>query len=93
MAAGYEAHPQLRRVLQFDSPVQQTVWFRALTGDVVTESERVFQSGRMRLTIPEAETKLRTLLVEPKRSELLLRLPISQGKSSLELIYEPLEKQ
>ena len=38
MAAGYEGHPQLLRVLQFDSPVQQTVWFRALTGDVAEDS-------------------------------------------------------
>ena len=92
VATGTEEQRQLKRVLQFDSPSQQTVWFRALTGDISQESNRVFRSGRLRLTIPKAETKLRSLSDEPKRSELLLRLPIPQGKSSLEFIYEPLKK-
>lgn len=83
---------RLKRVLQFDSPMPQTVWFRALTGDFSQESDRIFRSGRLRLTIPKAETKLRSLSDEPKRSELLLRLQIPQGKSSLEFVYEPLKK-
>jgi mono/diheme cytochrome c family protein len=92
VAAGSEEQRQLNRVLQFDSPSPQTVWFRALTGDISQESDRVFRSGRLRLTIPKAETKLRSLSDEPKRSELLLRLQIPQGKSTLEFIYEPLKK-
>ena len=77
---------------QCDSPTQQSVWFRALTEDISSESERVFRSGRLRLTIPKTETKLRSLSDEPKRSELLLRLQIPQGKSTQELQYEPLKK-
>ena len=92
VATGSEEQRRLTRVLQLDSPLQQTVWFRALTGDISQESDRVFRSGRLRLTIPKAETKLRSLSDEPKRSELLLRLPIPQGKSSLEFLYEPLKK-
>ena len=92
VAEGSDEQRQLKRVLQFDSPTPQTVWFRALTGDINAESDRVFRSGRLRLTIPKAETKLRSLSDEPKRSELLLRLPIPQGKSSLEFLYEPLKK-
>ena len=46
----------------------------------------------LRLTIPKTETKLRSLSDEPKRSELLLRLQIPQGKSTLEFLYEPLKK-
>jgi hypothetical protein len=83
---------QLKRVLQFDSPSPQTVWFRALTGEISQESERVFRSGRLRLTIPAVEATLRTLSEEPKRSELLLRLQIPQGRSTQELLYEPLDK-
>ena len=90
--AGTEEQQQLKRVLQFDSPTQQTVWFRALTGDISQESDRVFRSGRLRLTLPKTETKQRSLSDEPKRSELLLRLHIPQGHSSLELLYEPLKK-
>ena len=92
VATGAEEQRHLTRVLQIDSPMPQTVWFRALTGDISQESDRVFQSGRLRLTIPKTETKLRSLSDEPKRSELLLRLQIPQGKSSLEFLYEPLKK-
>ncbi|MSR60756.1 MAG: hypothetical protein EXS05_24470 [Planctomycetaceae bacterium] len=58
VAAGSEEQRQLKRVLTFESPMQQIVWFRALTGDISQESERVFQSGRLRLTLPKTETKL-----------------------------------
>lgn len=92
VAAGTAEQRQLKRVLQFDSPSPQTVWFRALTGDISQESVRVFRSGRLRLTIPQTETKLRALSDDPKRSELLLRLQIPQGKSALEFIYEPIKK-
>ena len=63
-----------------------------LTGDIQHESEHTFRSGRLRLTIPNAETKLRPLSNDPERTELLLRLQIPAGKSSLELIYGPIQK-
>ena len=92
VSTGSAEQQQLKRVVQFDSPMQQTVWFRGLTGDISQESERVFQSGRLRLTIPQTETKLRSLSEEPKRFELLLRLQLPQGKSTLEFLYEPIKK-
>lgn len=91
-AAGPEDRLRLVRVLRFDSPSPQSVWFRALVGDVVQESDHVYRIERLRLTIPEAETKLRSLPGEPKRSELLLRLRIPQGESTSEIVYEPLRK-
>jgi mono/diheme cytochrome c family protein len=92
VATGAQQQQQLKRVLQFDSPTEQTVWFRALTGDINQESDHVFRSGTLRLTIPKSETKMRSLSDEPKRSELLLRLRIPQGKSTLDFLYEPLKK-
>lgn len=92
VAVGTEEQRQLKRVLQFDSPTAQTIWFRALTGDTRQESDQVFRSGRLRLTIPATETKLRLLPEASKQSELLLRLQIPQGKSNLEFVYEPLKK-
>jgi len=92
MAAGSQDRRQLKRTLQFDSPLPQTVWFRALTGDIHRESDHVFRSGRLRLSIPKTETKLRSPSDDRSRSELLLRLQIPQGKSTLELLYEPLPK-
>ncbi len=83
---------QLKRVLQFNSRTPQTVWLRVLTGEISSESERVYRSGRLRLTIPVAESKLRVLSEEPKQHELLLRLEIPPGSSTQELLYEPLDK-
>ncbi len=92
-AAAKDDARQLQRVLQFDSPVKQTVWFRALTGDIDQESEQVFRSGDLRMTIPaDTEPKLRSVSDEPKRFELLLRLQLPAGKSTLELFYEPIKK-
>lgn len=91
VAAGTEGQRQLKRVLQFDSPTRQAVWFRGLTGDISQESDHVFRSGQLRLTIPKIETKLRALSDEPNRSELLLQLQIPKGKSTLEFLYEPLK--
>ncbi|OYW15095.1 MAG: hypothetical protein B7Z55_15280 [Planctomycetales bacterium 12-60-4] len=92
IAVGAEEQRQLKRVVQFESPTQQTLWFRALTGDIIRESDRIFRSGKLRLTIPLSETKLRSISVEPNRSELLLRLNVPQGESSLEFVYETLNK-
>lgn len=92
VAVGTDDQRQLKRVLRFESPNQQTIWFRALNGVINRESDRVYRSGQLRLTIPPSETRLRSLPDEPMRSELLLRLQIPQGKSSLEFVYEPLKK-
>jgi len=94
VAVGDATQRGLKRVLQFESPEAQTLWFRVLVGDVVRESDQVFRSGRLRLSIPDIhaiDAKLRVLSNEPKQSELLLRLEIPQGKSTLELVYEPLK--
>lgn len=91
-AIGTNDQRLLQRVLKFDSPTPQSVWFRALVGDINRESERVFRSARLRLTIPVVEIRQRALPDDPKQSELLLRLPIPQGQSTLEFLYEPLKK-
>lgn len=82
---------QLKRVLQFDTPTPQTVWFRALTGQIEQESAQVFRSGRLQLTIPATPTKLRVLHGEPPQSELLLQLQLPPGQSTQELLYVPLK--
>ena len=92
VAAKIQGRQLLKRAFQFASPVRQIVWFRALAGDVVKEDDRVFRSRRLRLTVPVTETKLRSQPGDSKRSELLLRLELPQGKSALELLYEPLNK-
>lgn len=90
-ATGDDDQPRLKRVLHFESPKSQFVWFRPLAGDITQESDRVFRSGKLRLTIPGVETKLRAFSDDPQRTELLLRIPIPQGQSNLEFSYEPLK--
>jgi mono/diheme cytochrome c family protein len=92
VATGTAESPQLQRVMTLRTPTPQTLWFRALVGDIDPESDRIFRSGRLRLTIPPVETKLRSLPGDPPQSELLLRLTLPPGESRLELLYEPLAK-
>jgi mono/diheme cytochrome c family protein len=87
-AAGADDHRQLKRVMSFQSPTTQTVWFRALTGDVQRESDHVFTNGSLRMRLPHTETKLRPLAGDPEQSELLVRLSLPKGASSLEVTYE-----
>lgn len=91
-ASGEEGNRTLQRVLKFNSPAAQTTWFRALVGDIKQESEHVFRLDRLRLSLPASETRLRLMSDEPKRLELLVRLPVPQGLSTLELQYELLKK-
>lgn len=92
VAAGFPDRPHLQRTLRVQSPTRQSIWFRALTGDIRQESDQVFRSDRLRLTIPPCETKRRSLPAYPQRSELLLHLQIPPGQSALEFQYEPLGK-
>lgn len=80
----------LQRAFQFNSPKPLTIWYRALTGSIEAESNTVYKTAKLRLTIPIAETFLRTLSDNPESSELLLKLKIPQGKSTLSFTYEPL---
>ncbi|MFN7840541.1 MAG: hypothetical protein ACK5N9_02370, partial [Pirellula sp.] len=84
--------PILKRVMQFDSPSAQTIWFRALTGTINQESDRVYKIDRLRISIPEVETQLRSLPDDPQRYELLLKIQIPQGESTLELQYDVLDR-
>ncbi|MCA9009296.1 MAG: hypothetical protein KDB01_06095 [Planctomycetaceae bacterium] len=92
IATGDEQQQFLKRVLQFESLTPQTLWFRALTGEVSQETDQVFRSGLLRFVIPAVESKLRPLAGDEKQFELLLRLEIPQGKSSLEFLYVPVNK-
>ena len=82
----------LKRTFQFNSLVNQTLWFRGLTGDIERESDNAYRTRNLRLTIPKSTTLLRKLSEDPKSSELLLKLDIPKGQSSLEITYEPLGK-
>ena len=82
---------RLKRTLLFSTTTKRTLWFRAMTGEITSESDRSYKTNSLRLSIPECSTMIRTISESPKLQELLLKLDIQPGKSTLEFIYEPLE--
>jgi mono/diheme cytochrome c family protein len=80
--------PRLERTLTFDAPTDCTVWFRALTGAIESESKEVFKRSDLTLTVPKVQTVLRAT-ADPKVSELLLKFDIPKGKSTRTLVYDP----
>ncbi len=89
---GSREHRRLKRVMTCQSPTAQTVWFRALTGDVQRESDQVYSNGSLRMTVPPADIKLRPMTGAPNNSEVLVRLVLPKGTTSLEVTYELLSK-
>jgi mono/diheme cytochrome c family protein len=79
---------RINRTIVINSPRQQSVWFRALTGKIETVNKQQFKTNELQLSIPATHTLLRTLSEEQKTSELLLKLDVPQGKSTWELNYE-----
>ncbi len=92
VSVGGDSSRILRRVMKFDSPTAQTLWFRALVGDITRESDQVFRSNRLQLTVTRGESVLRPVSEESKQSELVLRLQLPAGRSELEVKYELLKK-
>lgn len=82
----------LKRSLQFNAATKQTLWFRAMTGEITSESDRTYQTNSLRMSLPECRTLIRTISESPKSQELLLKLDVQPGQSILEFTYEPLEK-
>ena len=95
VATAGEAESAFARRLQFESPTPTTAWFRALTGEIRQPSGGIYESGRLRLqvTLPAERVIVRPISEDPPTSELLLRLELPAGTSSLELNYEPLPRQ
>jgi hypothetical protein len=85
----------LERRLQFESPTVQTLWFRALVGEIRQPTDGVYEAGRLRLRVTPLPQRrvLRTISEDPPQSELLLPLELPQGTTTLELKYAPLPRQ
>jgi len=83
-----ENRMMLQRRVAFESPSDQTRWFRALTGDIAPGTPQVFLNKNITLTVPEVQTLLRVDPSIAESKELLLKLEIPQGTSHIELTYE-----
>lgn len=80
--------PRLERTLTFDAPKAGTVWFRALTGAIESDSNEVFKRPDLTLAVPKVPTVVRAT-ADPKVSELLLMFELPKGKSTRTLTYDP----
>jgi mono/diheme cytochrome c family protein len=78
----------LQRRISFQSPSDQSRWFRAMTGDISPVAPRMYGGKNILLTVPEAEALLRIDPSIAESKELLLKLEIPKGSSQIELIYE-----
>ncbi len=76
----------LVRTLEFTAPAERTVWFRALTGAIVSAAP-IFEVPGLRLRVPEVRTVLRDLGADGEQ-ELLLEIPLPQGRSTVTIHYE-----
>ncbi|MDA7882054.1 hypothetical protein N9A94_07080, partial [Akkermansiaceae bacterium] len=70
----------LRRTLSFSTDKKTTLYFRALTGKITKVSDTVYQANKLQITVPYDKTLLR-------ENELLLKLPLPAGESSLTIEY------
>lgn len=91
-SGGTTVQRKLTRSLQFESPATDILWFRVLVGEISREGEHVYRVGKLRVTIPAREAILRPQSQDSSNYELLLRLEIPRGKSTMEIVYEPLSK-
>ncbi len=80
--------PRLERTLTFVAPKAGTVWFRALTGAIETDSNEVFKRPDLTLAVPKVPTVVRAT-ADPNVSELLLKFDLPKGKSTRTLTYDP----
>ncbi len=79
----------LQRVFTFSTPEAQTVWFRALVGEITREAEHRFSAAGVRVTFAPATTVVRSFAADDgEQRELLLKLPLPAGQSTFSLTYE-----
>lgn len=91
---------ELVRSIQFNSPENTSIWFRALTGEtekLQSDSQFDYATDKLRLTIPRVANVVRPIkspaIPDGSAFELLLQLEVPKGQSTLSLTYEPLKKQ
>jgi hypothetical protein len=74
----------LRRTFSFFSPAKTTVYFRALTGKIESDSTTVFRTPELRINIAPGQTILRP---SDAGNELLIKLALPKGKSTYTVDY------
>ena len=76
---------RLERRFRFNAPKAETVYLRALTGNVRLLAPAQFATGAVKMWVPEDTALLRG---EGDTRELVLKLKLPEGKSDVEIRYE-----
>ena len=76
----------LERTFTFTAPAADTLWLRALTGDIKQVSDSVYETADLRITVPLKSATLRP--IASGGMELLLKITLPKGKSNAALGYE-----
>lgn len=79
----------LTRTMSFDAPEAETLYVRLAAGPIEVLTESQFKLGSLVLHVPPGPALLRPSAVEGEQ-ELLLKLALPQGSTSMELRYEVL---
>jgi hypothetical protein len=77
----------LSREIVFNSPADDVIYFRALAGQVKKESESSYTIPGLRIKISGGRTIIRPSAKEGE-NELLIRIPVSKGKTNYSIDYE-----
>jgi hypothetical protein len=78
----------LSRRFKFDAKQEDVLHFRALTGQIVGESDRVFKAADLRLTLGSGvETILRSI-GDDGEQELLMKIPLGPKNNTYSIDYE-----
>ncbi len=80
----------LARSIRFSSPAVDTLYLRVLTGKIKEISALQFRTDALQLTIPPTTTLLRRLPGAGEDRELILKIEIPQGDSTMMIRYEVL---
>ena len=81
----------LVRTVRLASPDADTLYLRVLTGDIVEVSPGLFEVGGLRVTVPPASALVRPSAAADVGKELLLRLDLPAGESTIEIRYDMLD--
>ena len=83
-----DERPMLVRSLRLTAPAPQTLYLRLLTGDIEQASPTEFSTSDVRMTTTGGLTLLRQPYPEESQHELLLRLDLEKGDTTVVITYE-----
>ncbi|MEI7927636.1 MAG: hypothetical protein WCH40_03730, partial [Verrucomicrobiales bacterium] len=77
----------LRRTVKFSSSAPKTLYFRALTGKIESESALAFKTPELRIALSQGQPIVRPAPGKEGEQELLIKLSIPKGSSTCTVDY------